>query len=128
MSRGRLALAAFLLLSAVIGVWSMGRAYRERRCVEDARAVLAQLGSMQDSYRRVHGEYTDDLSALADMTDDWGAFMNSLDVLLDLKAGFVMEPTRTGYRISAHARDRARSVVLYEGPPRKSLAEAAKKR
>ena len=128
MSRGRLAFVAFLLFCAVAGVWSMGRSYRERRAVEDARTVLAQLGSVQDSYRRLHGEYTDDLSALADMTDDWGAFMNSLNVLLDLKAGFVMETTRTGYRISAHARDRAGTVVVYEGPPRKTITEAAKKR
>jgi hypothetical protein len=120
--------SAFAILCAVLGIWSVARVYAERRSVEDARAALVQLGAMEQSYRRLHGEYTDDVSALADMTDDWHAFMNSLNVMLDLKAGFVIETTRAGYRITAHARDRASTVVVYEGPPRKTITEAAKRR
>jgi hypothetical protein len=127
-NRTRLKSAALVFVAVCAVVWSFGRAYRERRAVEDAQQVLANLGRMQEAHRRLEGAYTQDLSALADMTDDWSAFMESLNTFLDLRAGFEISVSGPGYRITAHARDRKKSVVVLEGPPKTSMAQAAKRR
>lgn len=126
MKKGRLAAAVFALGCFMFVTFTLGRAYRERRAVEDAREVLEQLGRMQVAHKRLAGVYTEDLGALADLTDDWGSFMRALDEILDLKAGFQMTPTRAGYKITARARDSARTVVTLEGPPPKSITQASK--
>lgn len=127
MSRSRLKIAAFVLAAVFAAFWSMGRVYREMRAVEDAREVLAVLGRMQESHRRVQGAYTEDVSALADMSENWSGFMASLDKVLDLRAGFEIAVSGRSYRITAHARDRRRSVVVFEGPPKVAMAVAGKK-
>jgi hypothetical protein len=127
-NRRRLAAVSAVLLGAFAILFAAGRAYRERQAVQDAREALETLGRMEQSYRRVRGEYADDVSALADMTDDWGAFMGALDAVLDLRAGFEIALVPGGYRITARARDRRRTVVVHEGPPRKGIVEASKAR
>lgn len=125
MSRIQLKRAALALVIALAALWSVGRLYRELRAVEDAREALAMLGRMQEAHRRVEGEYTDDVSALADMTEDWTAFMESLNKILDLRAGFEMTVSGRSYRITAHARNRRSTVVTYEGPPKVAMTAVA---
>lgn len=127
MSRSRLKIAAFVLAAVFAAFWSMGRVYREMRAVEDAREVLSVLGRMQESHRRVQGAYTEDVSALADMSENWSGFMASLDKVLDLRAGFEIVVSGRSYRITAHARDRRSSVVVFEGPPKVAMADTGKK-
>lgn len=117
--------AAFVLVLLVAGFWSSGRVYRELKAVDDAREVLAGLGRMQEAHRRAQGVYTEDVSALADMSDDWSGFMASLDKVLDLSAGFEIAVSGPAYRIKARARDRKRTVVILEGPPRVGMAAAS---
>jgi len=124
-SRSTLKLAALTLALVVAGFWSFGRVYRELKAVEDAREVLAVVGRMQEAHLRVQGVYTEDVSALADMTDDWTRFMESLDKVLDLRAGFEISVSGRSYRITAHARDRKGSVVVLEGPPKIGMAAAS---
>ncbi|MDD5302359.1 MAG: hypothetical protein PHS14_04545 [Elusimicrobia bacterium] len=125
MSRARLKIAAAALAVALVALWSFGRLYRELKAVEDAHEVLAALGRMQEAHRRVQGVYTEDVSALADMSDDWGGFMKSLNKVLDLRAGFEISVSGPSYRITAHARDRRSSVVVFEGPPKIGMAAAS---
>ena len=106
----------------------MGRLYREMRAVEDAREALANLGRMEEAHRRLQGVYTEDVSALADMSDNWSGFMESLNKILDLRAGFNIVVSGRSYRITAHARDRRSSVVVFEGPPRVAMADTGKKK
>lgn len=127
MNRTRLKIAAASLAVFLIALWSFGRLYRELKAVEDAREVLAVLGSMEESHRRVQGAYTEDVSALADMSENWSGFMASLDKVLDLRAGFEIVVSDRSYRITAHARDRRRSVVVFEGPPKVAMADTGKK-
>jgi len=124
-NRTRLKIGVFVLAAACAATCSLGRAYRDRRAVEDARQVLADLGRMEEAHRRLEGAYTDDLSGLADMTADWHGFMTSLNVILDLPAGFEIAVTDRSYRVTAHARDGKRSVVVLEGPPKTPLSSAA---
>lgn len=121
----RLKAGAAVLALAAFGLWSLGRVYRELKAVEDARAALSELARMQEAHRRVEGAYTEDLSALADMTNDWSRFMEALDKVLDLRAGFQMTVSGPAYRIAAHARDRKGSVVVLEGPPKMGMAAAS---
>lgn len=111
--------AAGMGLIVAIG---LGRAYTQRRLVEDARAALKGLGALEEVHKRLYGEYTQDPSRLADLTDDWRGFMASLDALLDFRAGFAIRVEKNAYRIEAHARDRRRTVVVWEGPPKLDLA------
>jgi hypothetical protein len=128
LNRSRLKLAAFVLVAALVGLWSLGRVYREARAVDDAREALAELGRMEEAHRRLQGVYTEDLSALADMSDDWSRFMESLNKILDLRAGFEISVSDRAYRITARARDRRSTVVVFEGPPRVAMADAGKKK
>ena len=125
MNRTRLKIAAAALAVAVFALWSFGRMYSEIRAVEDAREVLVVLGRMQEAHRRMQGVYTEDVSALADMSQDWRRFMESLNKVLDLRAGFEMSVAGPSYRITAHARDRRSSVVVFEGPPKVGMAAAS---
>lgn len=125
MNRTRLKIAAAALAVAFIALWSFGRLYRELKAVDDAREVLASLGRMQEAHRRAQGVYAEDVSALADMSDDWTGFMESLNKVLDLRAGFEMSVAGPSYRITAHARDRRSSVVVFEGPPKVGMAAAS---
>lgn len=114
MNRFRRKAAIFVIAAVLAVLWLFGYVYRERRAVEDAREVLLALGRMEESHRRVEGVYTEDVSALADMSDDWKGFMESLNKILDLRAGFEIAVSGRNYRITAHARDRRRSVVVFE--------------
>lgn len=125
MNRARLKIAALILAVISAAFWSFGRMYREIRAVEDAREVLVVLGRMQEAHRRVQGLYTEDLSALADMSQDWTRFMESLNKVLDLRAGFEIVVSGRSYRITAHARDRRSSLVVFEGPPKVGMAAAS---
>lgn len=98
---------------AATGVWTVRD---QRRRVAEARQAVGRLAQMQASYHRLHGEYTDNVSNLADMSSDWFAFMDSLAVVLDLRAGFMMEVGERGFRITANARDLRRTPVVVEGP------------
>ena len=93
---------------------------RQKKMVENAVATVKDLGSMQESFHRIHGRYTGNVFLLAQMTSDWKTFMDALDVMLDLRGGFRMEADGTHYRIEARARDRKRSLVVYVGgtPPK----------
>ncbi len=113
-----------LAAAAILAVFviSLGRVYTRHRQVADALESLRGIGALQDVHKRLYGEYTEDLSRLADLTDDWRGFMASLDALLDFRAGFEMRVTKDGYRIEAHARDRRRTPVVWEGPAKRPLA------
>jgi hypothetical protein len=128
LNRSRLKIAALVLAAVFMAFWSMGRLYREMRAVEDARDALANLGRMEEAHRRLQGVYTEDVSALADMSDNWSGFMESLNKILDLRAGFNIVVSGRSYRITAHARDRRSSVVVFEGPPRVAMADTGKKK
>lgn len=128
MNRPRLKIAALVLVIIVIALWSTGRLYREMRAVEDAHAALADLGRMEEAHRRLQGVYTEDVSALADMSDNWSGFMEALTKILDLRAGFDIAVSGRSYRITAHARDRRSSVVVFEGPPKVAMADTGKKK
>lgn len=125
MSRSTLKAAAAALVLAAAGFWSFGRVYRELKAVDDAREVLAVLGRMEEAHFRVRGVYAEDVSALADMTDDWHGFMNSLDKVLDLRAGFEISVSGRSYRVVARARDRKGTVVVLQGPPKVGMAAAS---
>ncbi|OGS39420.1 MAG: hypothetical protein A2506_00180 [Elusimicrobia bacterium RIFOXYD12_FULL_66_9] len=125
MNRSRLKVAAFVLFAFLASLWYLGRVYREIRAVEDAREALAVLGRMQEAHLRMQGAYTEDVSALADMGDDWSGFMESLNKVLDLRTGFEMSVSGRSYRIMAHARDKRSSVVVLEGPPKVPMAATA---
>ena len=128
MNRSRLKIAAFVLAAVFAALWSFGRLYSNLRAMADAREALANLGRMEEAHRRLQGVYTEDVSALADMSDDWRAFMESLNTILDLRAGFEIVVSGRSYRITAHARDRRGSVVVFEGPPKVAMADTGKKK
>ena len=113
-----------LLLAAGLAGWTAIRARadgrRQKKMLEDAVATVKDLGSMQESFHRVHGTYTGNVFLLARMTSNWKSLIDALDVMLDMRAGFRMEADVAHYRIEARARDRKRSLVVYEGgvPPK----------
>lgn len=96
-----------------------GLGYQSRARVVEADLALQQLGRMQAAHRRLYGEYTGNLSRLADLSGDWFAFVDGLDKVLDLRAEFAMQGDARGYRIEARARDWRRTRVLLVGPPPK---------
>ena len=124
-SRGK-ALGLLACLAAII--WMAGAmrvdARRQKKKVEDAAATIKDLGAIQESYQRIHGKYTANVFHLANMTKDWKAFMEALDVILDLRT-MRMWTDRAHYRIEARARDRARSLIVLEGPMTKTPAAPA---
>ena len=128
MNRSRLKIAAFVLAAVFAALWSFGRLYSNLRAMADAREALANLGRMEEAHLRVQGVYTEDVSALADMSDDWRAFMESLNTILDLRAGFEIVVSGRSYRITAHARDRRGSTVVFDGPPKVAMADTGKKK
>ena len=105
------------LAIALMTFWAVrADARRQKRKIADAAAALKNLGAMEEYYRNVHGRYTPSVFPLANMTKDWKGFLDAMDVMLDLRAGFVMQADRTHYRIEARARDRKRTWVIQESP------------
>jgi hypothetical protein len=102
-------------LSALLVAMRVSRLRDDRLRVLEARQTLGELARMQEAHRRMYGRYTDDLGRLADMTSGWYKFMASLDVVLDLRAGFKMSADADSYLIEAHARDTGRTPVALSG-------------
>jgi Tfp pilus assembly protein PilE len=105
--------AAAVVLVLAAAAWTVND---ERRKVAEAREAVERLADMQESYYRINGEYTDNLSRLADMTSGWFRFVDGLAVVIDFRAGFAMTADARGYRIAARARDFRRTEVVLEGP------------
>lgn len=103
-----------------------GRIYDDSRRVFEARRSLAALALIQEAYRSEHGAYASDLGALAEQTRDAFGLVSSLDKILDLKAGIVVKGDAQDYHFEARARNRARTVVVLDGPPRRRMADAGR--
>ena len=84
------------------------------------------LARIQEAYRVEHGVYASTLGDLAEQTNDEYGFVSSLDKVLDLSAGLVVDGTATDYRLNARARDRRGTAVVLEGPLRSGLGEAGR--
>jgi hypothetical protein len=119
-ARKRRIAAAVAGLCLVSATWMLQRAdaRAQRRRVLAAAIFLRDLGSMEESYHRLHGRYTPRLTDLANMTRDWVGFMKAADVVLDTKRLFQISADRGRYRIVACARDRRRTILVREWPPR----------
>jgi hypothetical protein len=84
--------------------------------VAHAKLALESLASMQESHKKLNGNYAEDIAQLAGMAEDPTAFMKILGDALDLKYGLEMQAGPNGYRIAVHARDQKSTQVEISGP------------
>jgi uncharacterized RDD family membrane protein YckC len=104
------ALAVFAAILAG-NVWLLRRPTpHDLEAAAKARQGLRVLASIEESYKRQHGEYTDSLAEIARASGDVRAFKEAMVRIFD-EDGFVLDADRGSYSIRARARDRFRTRV-----------------
>ncbi len=83
--------------------------------VEKAREGLQILARVEEAHKERHGRYTDSLAELAEASGDVEQFKQALLEIFDPNL-FRVEAGPKGYRISAAAKDRAKTRVHIQGP------------
>lgn len=83
--------------------------------VRRAQEGLDVLAQVQAAHKQRHGSYTKDLGAMAEVSGDAAAFDKALNELFD-RASLRIEAGNIGYRMSARARDRRRTLLTLKGP------------
>jgi uncharacterized RDD family membrane protein YckC len=115
-------LIAALLLSGLYFLIFWVNLYRPRpqdlKAIEDAKKGLAIMAEIEEAYRKDHnGQYTDQLSDLAQASGDPNKFRLALNELFNAKAGFKLQAGNRGYRIEGAANDLWRTRLICDGPP-----------
>lgn len=83
--------------------------------VERAREGLDVLARIQAAHKERYGSYSSDMAALADISGDAEQFRTAIKDLFDLES-LRIDAGNIGYRLSARAKDRRRTVVTLKGP------------
>jgi uncharacterized RDD family membrane protein YckC len=83
--------------------------------VSRAQEGLAVLAQVQAAHKEKHGSYTNDLAAMAEVSGDPAQFEAALTELFD-RASLRIEAGNVGYRMSARAKDRKRTLLTLKGP------------
>lgn len=117
-SSAAVAASIFIALSWV-WFYVAGPKFYELQKISNAQGILDSLASMQEDHKKTHGKYTDDLTDLANMTDNGFGFMDHCNEVLDIKAGFEMKVDDSSYRIIARARDKRSTRIEIFGPQRR---------
>ena len=83
--------------------------------IERANEGLDVLARIQDAHKARYGSYTSDMAAMAEVSGDAGQFASAIKELFDLES-LRIDAGNIGYRMSARAKDRKRTVVVIKGP------------
>lgn len=83
--------------------------------VARAREGMEVLALVQAAHKQKHGSYTNDLSAMAELSGDPAQFDAALNELFD-RSTLRIEAGNIGYRMAARAKDRKRTLVTRKGP------------
>ncbi len=83
--------------------------------VERAREGLDVLARIQAAHKERYGSYTSDMAAMAEVSGDAEQFSTAIKDLFDLES-LRIDAGNIGYRLSARAKDRKRTVVTRSGP------------
>lgn len=83
--------------------------------VARAREGLAVLAQVQAAHKEKYGSYTNDLAAMAQVSGDAAQFDAALSELFD-RSSLRIEAGNIGYRMSARAKDRRRTLLTLKGP------------
>lgn len=114
-----LRLAAGGLLTAFAGVWGWQNIWAPRyeriMTVAYARSGLNEFSTLQESYKRVHGRYADNMFALAQVSVDPTGFLRDTAALYD-RGRVAITVDRGHYVIAARANDVDKTLVAISGP------------
>ncbi len=109
------ALGAFALFGANVFMTYLKPTPDDLLAVGRAHEGLDVLARIQEAHKAAHGSYTNDLSALAEVSGDAAQFDAALTQLFD-RSSLRIEAGNIGYRMAARAKDRRRTLVTLKGP------------
>jgi hypothetical protein len=78
--------------------------------IDRARRGLRILAQLEEQYKASHGQYTNQLSDLAEASGDVGEFVRSMGEIFE-PSQFKIKAGRNRFILSARAKDRRRTVV-----------------
>lgn len=90
---------------------------KDLAAVADAEKGLMIMAQIQESWKKEHGSYAEEIEQLSQASGDPDKFAFAMRDLFDHTQGFRIEAGNRGYRIEGSAKDRFRSKLLLEGPP-----------
>jgi hypothetical protein len=112
-------LAAGGLLTAFAGVWGWQNIWAPRyqriMTVAYAQSGLDEYAALQDSYKRVHGRYAENMFALAQVSVDPTGFLRDTAALYD-QGRVAIRADRDHYSVVARANDVDKTLVAISGP------------
>ncbi|MFI5347099.1 MAG: RDD family protein [Elusimicrobiota bacterium] len=112
-------LAAGGLLTAFAGVWGWQNIWAPRyeriMTVAGARGGLDEFAALQESYKRVHGRYAENMFALAQVSVDPTGFLRDTAALYD-QGRVAIRADRDHYAVVARANDVEKTLVAISGP------------
>lgn len=83
--------------------------------VQRAREGLDVLARIEAAHKARYGSYTNDMAALAEVSGDAAQFGAAIKDLFDLES-LRIDAGNVGYRLSARAKDRKRTLLTLKGP------------
>lgn len=95
-------------------VWG-GSSWREKLKVTQAREFLVQFSYLEEAHKNLYGAYTTDFLRLVLLSGDPVQFQRDMNKVLSNK-GFRIGVKDDKYKIIAHAKDKAKTLVVYEKP------------
>ncbi|MFA6091705.1 MAG: RDD family protein [Elusimicrobiota bacterium] len=114
------ALCAFAVFAGIIvgqyWLYVLRPTPEDSQAVAGARTGLTILAAIEESYRKDHGSYTEDLAKLAQASGDVGQFKEGMQKLFD-PDGFKIAADKGRYELRGRALDRRRTEVVLSGPP-----------
>jgi len=112
-------MAAGALLTVFAGVWGWQNIWAPRyeriMTVAYARSGLDEYAVLQESYKRGHGRYADNMFALAQVSIDPTGFLRDSAALYD-RGRVAITADRERYTIVARANDVDKTLVAISGP------------
>jgi len=112
-------MSAAILMIAFAGAWGWqniwGPRYHRIMTVAYARHGLDEFARLQESYKRAHGRYAENMFALSTESVDPQGFLRGA-VGLYVNGHVAITAGRDGYSIAARANDVDRTMVAISGP------------
>lgn len=109
------ALGAVALVAVNVGTTLTRPTDADIKAIARAQEGLSVLAEVQAAHKAQFGSYTNDLSAMASVSGDAAQFDKALTELFD-RTSLRIEAGNIGYRMSARAKDRRRTLLTLKGP------------
>lgn len=118
--RALLRAGAFACMAILGGLWYWNNVvtprYNSITDVAYAQVGLNEIKELQGIYHFSHGQYADNLWALAEETGTPNLFMQDMAALFDPDYGIQISTTATGYAVLARANDDDKTLIAFNGP------------